>query len=149
MPIDKDYTHCSAKEIPAPLASLAATNTVNAALYLATYANAQQDGTTIRDWIRTETPQCLWVETASGVVEMTEVTVPAAQITTLPPPNTDRFGNPIVTSTQRHNYGNATTTRRTLKPAATQSTGKSRRVDRSVLLSLMGISIGLGVLCAL
>jgi hypothetical protein len=97
-PIDTDYTKCSASEVPTPLASLAATNTDNAALFLATYASAS--GPDLEDWTVTQTPTCLWVETASGVVSMTEITVPAAEITTLPPPTTDRFGYTIDPSTR-------------------------------------------------
>jgi hypothetical protein len=100
MPIDTDYTHCSASMKPEPLASLAATNTDNAALYLVTYESASQDATGgLGDWTVTEKPTCLWIETADSAVTMVDVTVPAAQITTLPPPTTDQFGYTIVPST--------------------------------------------------
>ncbi|KAL6703447.1 hypothetical protein ACN47E_009621 [Coniothyrium glycines] len=100
-PIDTDATHCSASSVSAPLASLAATNTANAALYTVIYESASEDAHgEVGDWMRTETPTCLWVQTAGAQtnVPLVTVTVPAAQITTLPPPTTDRFGNTILST---------------------------------------------------
>lgn len=72
---------------PTPLASLAATNTENAALYQRTYTSA---GTYswisstgyYGDYVPTATPECMWVYTKTGV-EMSEVTVPAATVSTM------------------------------------------------------------------
>jgi hypothetical protein len=172
MPIDSDYTHCSASEVSTPLASLAATNTDNAALYLATYESASQDGTSLGDWTVTETPTCLWVETANGAVSLTEITVPAAEITTLPPPTTDRFGMTIGTKSMTFASGDDSETSSERNPtptgapsntraspsgpssspsstpaaAQTPSSGRSTWSDRSLLLSLFGIVTGLSAL---
>jgi hypothetical protein len=171
MPIDTDYTHCSASNIPTPLASLAATNTDNAALYLVTYESASQSGTSLGDWTRTETPTCLWVETANDAVSLTEITVPAADITTLPPPTTDRFGETIATRSTNSSDESKTSSGRSSTPtgsisstgtpssgqssspndtpaAATPSpsSGRSMHSDRSLVLSLFGVAVGLSVL---
>lgn len=71
------YDEC-AEGTPTPLASLAATNTGNAQLYVVTYTSASFGETTTGDYIPTEMPYCLWADTAHGVA-MTEITVPAAQ----------------------------------------------------------------------
>ncbi|KAF1837923.1 hypothetical protein BDW02DRAFT_565425 [Decorospora gaudefroyi] len=152
MPIDSDYTHCSASEAATPLASLAATNTENAAQYLVTYASAKQmEGTKMGDWVRTKDPTCLWVETASGAVELTEVTVPAAEITTLPPPTTDRFGRTIEPS-----MGDSITSASSPNPssspgappaaATTPSSAFWVHADRSLILSLSGLVVSLSAL---
>jgi len=171
MPIDSDYTHCSASEVPTPLASLAATNTDNAALYLATYESASQDGTSLGDWTVTETPTCLWVETASDAVSLTEITVQAADITTLPPPTTDRFGMTIATesrtflsgddsatssgenstptgspSSNGASSGTSSSPSGTPAAATTPSSGRSTQSDRPLLLSLFSVVAGLSAL---
>ena len=85
---------------PTPLVSFAATNTANAAVYEVTYTSASEsagESTTVTgDYIPRNTPMCLWVNTKSGVA-MADVTVAAADITTLPAPTTDKFGWPITT----------------------------------------------------
>ncbi|GAD91856.1 hypothetical protein PVAR5_0438 [Paecilomyces variotii No. 5] len=98
--IDPDQTHCTAGS-PTPLASLAATNTKNAADYLVTYTSASYGETTTGDFIPTETPRCLWMNTntaQSNGVGVQTVTVPAARISTLAAATTDMFGMPIATS---------------------------------------------------
>lgn len=96
MPIDTDYTHCPDNLEGIPLASLAATNTKNAELYLATYKDASADGRGgFEDWTRTETPSCLWVQTNHPMVSMAEVTVAAADITTLPVVETNAWGSRV------------------------------------------------------
>ena len=85
---------------PTPLASFAATNTANAAIYEVTYTSASVSGglatTVTGDFIPRNTPVCLWVNTKTGVA-MTNVTLAAADITTLPAPTTDEFGWTITT----------------------------------------------------
>jgi hypothetical protein len=113
MPIDTDYKHCSASLVPTPLASLAATNSYNAALYTIVYESASQlPNGGWGDWTVTETPTCLWIQTVGMVtVPMTTVTVPAADITTLPSPTTNRFGDPILSdmpSTSRRTSSRST-----------------------------------------
>lgn len=98
--IDPDQTHCTAGS-PTPLASLAATNTENAADYLVTYTSASFGESTTGDFIPTATPRCLWMNTntaQSAGVGVKTVTVPAASISTLPAATTDMFGRPIATS---------------------------------------------------
>ncbi|KAK3326861.1 hypothetical protein B0H66DRAFT_530849 [Apodospora peruviana] len=95
-PIDNVKTQCEYGAKPTPLASVAATNSHNAMPFLVTYESALA-GTA--DWTVTNSPTCLWINTVHPDVTMVEVTVPAAEITTLPPPTTDKFGNTIVTST--------------------------------------------------
>jgi hypothetical protein len=74
-------TQCSTGN-PVPLASLAATNTGNVQPFRVTYTSASFGISTTADYIPTSQAECLWAYTASGV-EMTNVTVAAAQITTL------------------------------------------------------------------
>ncbi|KAK4449729.1 hypothetical protein QBC34DRAFT_403900 [Podospora aff. communis PSN243] len=90
-------TRCDAVLTPTPLVSLAATNTKNAAPYLATYESGKWDNEISDnvDWIRTETPQCLWVQTTHPEVTLVEVQVPAAEITTLPIAVTDAWGDTV------------------------------------------------------
>ncbi|KAF2676973.1 hypothetical protein K458DRAFT_166733 [Lentithecium fluviatile CBS 122367] len=182
-PIDSDYTHCSASEVATPLASLAATNTDNAALYLVTYESASQGvGTSLGDWTTTGTPTCLWVETASGAVSLTEITVPAADITTLPPPSTNRWGEtisspfsvplraspsdgsegctgnstacfsitglPTISPRSSSSSSAESTTSPSGQPAATTTTssGFSVRADRSLMLALSSVVVGLSAL---
>ena len=91
---DSDYTRCSDNLKGVPLAKLAATNTKNAELYLVTYKDASGDGEGgYTDWTRTETPSCLWVQTNHPMVTMADVTVAAAEITTLPWVTTDGWGS--------------------------------------------------------
>lgn len=89
-----------------PLASLAATNTANAALWEETITGAYQSvgpsTTVIGDYVPLQTPMCLWVYTKSGVA-LRNVTVPAADITTPPAPTTDAMGSPITTRSSTSN----------------------------------------------
>jgi hypothetical protein len=99
LPLNSDPTQCTEGN-PTPLASFAATNTDNAAIWAATYTGASEsagESTTVTgDFIHRETPKCLWVYTKTGMA-MQNVTVAAADITTLPAPTTDKFGWPITT----------------------------------------------------
>lgn len=98
-PIDNGHTRCGAGQKPEPLASLVATNTKNAELYTLTYESASELATGgWGDWTYTATPTCLWIQTANPDVSLAEVIVPAADITTLPRPVTDVWGDPITTS---------------------------------------------------
>lgn len=76
---------------------MAATNIQNAQNYLATYTSASFGaGTEVGDFIPTQTPYCLWASTGTGVA-MQNVTVAAAEISTLPLATTDQFGFPVTT----------------------------------------------------
>ncbi|KAI2783686.1 hypothetical protein F4815DRAFT_309252 [Daldinia loculata] len=100
-PLPTAYTTCSAGS-PTPLASVAGTNTDNAAPFLVTYTSASFGQGTTGDYIPTERPTCFWAYTVG--VGTTQVTLPAPDITTLPPDTTDEFGFTIVapsTSTTR------------------------------------------------
>jgi hypothetical protein len=79
-------TKCDAELRATPLASLAATNTNNAELYIATYYEGRLDMPTNKSqlYLQVQTPTCLFVPTAHEGVTMTEVQVPGADITTLP-----------------------------------------------------------------
>jgi hypothetical protein len=83
-----------------PLASFAATNTANAALWEKTLTSAYQSigpsTTVIGDYVPLQSPRCLWVYTKTGVA-LRNVTVPAADITTPPAPTTDAMGPAITT----------------------------------------------------
>jgi hypothetical protein len=89
-----------------PLASLAATNTANAALWEKTITGAYQSvgpsTTVIGDYVPLQTPMCLWVYTKSNVA-LRNVTVPAADITTPSAPTTDAMGSPITTRSSMSN----------------------------------------------
>lgn len=102
-----------------PLASLAATSSANAQPYLVTYTSAAGVGSSLGDYVPTNTPYCFWADTAHGIAT-TSVVVPTAQITSLPPATTDRFGQRISST--------VTTTRTTSVRTVSTSTsdGKSR-----------------------
>jgi hypothetical protein len=99
LPLNSDKTQCT-EGSPTPLASFAATNTANAVIWAATYTSASisagESTTVTGDFIHRETPKCLWVYTKTGVA-MQNITVGAADITTLPAPTTDEFGYTITT----------------------------------------------------
>lgn len=103
-----------------PLVRLAATNTGNAALYAATFTSASFGMTVTGDYIPTETPTCLWAYTKTGV-KMRNITVKAADITTLPPSTTDQYGRPIFTTTTM-NDGRARASREASLSAANKVT---------------------------
>lgn len=98
-PIATDRTQCTQGN-PTPLASFAATNTANAAVWDVTYSSASYSvgasTTVIDNFIPRQSPKCLWVYTKTGVA-MRNVTVAAADITTLPAATTDRLGFPVTT----------------------------------------------------
>lgn len=113
-----------------PLASLAATNTANAALWEETITGAYQSvgpsTTVIGDYVPLQTPMCLWVYIKSGVA-LRNVTVPAADITTPPAPTTDAMGSPITTgsSTSNSTVGSVTSVLSSATDATTSSSGPS------------------------
>jgi hypothetical protein len=142
MPLDTDYTHCGPSMNPVPLASLAATNTDNAAPYLVTYESARGDSTGgVGDWTRTEKPTCLWIETADKAVTMVDVTVPAAQITTLPPPTTDRFGYTIVPSTTASSTSRGGPISSAAAASTTSAAEHSARMDFITLFTSIGLCL--------
>jgi hypothetical protein len=154
-PIWNDYKRCEPGLDPTPLASLAATNTDNAELYLVTYKDASGVGDSVTDWTVTTSPTCLWIQTNKDI-EMTEVEVPAAKLTTLPPPTTNRWGYPLTTSTSSRNQTSRTAdsnpSQRTqdLSPEGQQSRASSpvasafsRGSERTSLIGLVGLSAGL------
>lgn len=129
--IPTDRTQCTAGD-PTPLASFAATNTANAAVWEATYTSASQsvgESTTfIGDFKPRQSPKCLWVYTKTGVA-MANVTVAAADITTLPAPTTDRLGYPITTgslapssSANSSSASADTTSSSSISPSSTDAT---------------------------
>jgi hypothetical protein len=123
-PIDPDQTHCTAGD-PTPLASLAATNVENAAYFPVTYTSASFGETTTGDFIPTQTPTCLWMNTntaQSDGVAVVSVTVPAAHISTMPPATTDEFGFPI-SSAQTVASSNSTA----YSTSSSQTTGSTTR----------------------
>ncbi|KAI1465450.1 uncharacterized protein F4812DRAFT_461760 [Daldinia caldariorum] len=90
LPLPTAYTTCS-EGSPTPLASVAGTNTDNAVPFLVTYTSASFGaGTVVGDYIPTETPTCFWAYTKG--LGTTEITLPAPDITTLPPAETDIWG---------------------------------------------------------
>lgn len=147
MPINPDKTICDYSMVPTQLASLAATNTDNAALFLVTYESGTVDETGgPADWIVTSSPTCLWIETAYESMSMEDVTVPAAQITTLPPPTTDRWGYPITstsaeelessgTRTSRPTLNEPSFTRKIAAAAPTSAAPSSNKLRNIVLLA--------------
>lgn len=86
LPLPQDYTHCASGD-PTPLASMAATNTDNAQNFAVTYISAS-GGTA--DWTTQSTPTCLWANT-KNISGTTEVMLPAAKITTLPPESGEAY----------------------------------------------------------
>jgi len=140
-------TECSTGT-PMPLASLAATNTDNAQDFLVTYTSASFGETTTGDFIPTETPYCLWAYTASGVA-LTNITVAAAQITTLSSISyllgtigSSSEGESLSQTTST--IGRASSTATTAGKSGSASTGASSR-SRVALKNLYF----LGLLCAL
>ncbi|KAI1106232.1 hypothetical protein F4804DRAFT_62370 [Jackrogersella minutella] len=94
LPLPSAYTVCD-EGSPTALASVAATNTDNAALFPVTYTSASFGSSTTGDFVPTDTPTCFWAYTSG--VGTKEVTLPAPDITTPPAPTTDAFGDPIPT----------------------------------------------------
>ncbi|OTB19189.1 hypothetical protein K445DRAFT_18795 [Daldinia sp. EC12] len=118
LPLPTAYTACS-EGSPTPLASVANTNTDNAAPFLVTYTSASFGaGTEVGDYIPTKTPTCFWAYTVG--VGTTEVTLPAPDITTLPPPLTDEFGYTTATPT---------TTRPRTTDSASEATSTAENSD--------------------
>jgi len=103
--IATDRTQCTEGNAT-PLASFAATNTANAALWEKTYTSAYQSvgpsTTVIGDVVPLQSPRCLWAYTKTGVA-LRNVTVPAADITTPPAPTTDAMGSAITTRSSMFN----------------------------------------------
>jgi hypothetical protein len=124
LPFNNDPLECPDGK-PTPLASFAATNTANAAVYEVTYTSASvsegRTTTVTGDHIPRKSPMCLWVNTKSGV-EMMNVTVAVADITTLPAPTTDKFGWPITTGSLAPSSTVDSDTSSTAAAASTAST---------------------------
>jgi len=132
---------------PTPLASFAATNTANAAIYEVTYTSASQsadESTTVTgDFIPRKSPMCLWVNTKTGV-SMTNVTVAAADITTLPAPTTDKFGWPITTGSLAPSSTSESETSSTDAAASTTSaSGAASIYGGSSTACLLLLALGL------
>jgi hypothetical protein len=132
---------------PTPLASFAATNTANAAIYEVTYTSASfsaDESTTVTgDYIPRNTPMCLWVNTKTGVA-MSNVTVAAADVTTLPAPTTDRFGWPITTGSLAPSSTVDSETSLTDAAATTASTSGAASaygVSPTVYLLILGLGM--------
>jgi len=146
-------TRCDAALTPTPLASLAATNTKNAVPYLATYESGRWDDKISDnvDWIRTETPKCLWVQTTHPEVTMVEVQVPAAVITTLPIAVTDAWGDTVGFVDAEGStslFTTSTTSTRSTKTATSTTATASSAGRKRVELSVLGAAC-LGLLAAL
>ncbi|KAI1656908.1 hypothetical protein F4813DRAFT_390249 [Daldinia decipiens] len=88
-PLPTAHTECAAGA-PTPLASIAGTNTDNAAAFRVTYTSASFGQGTTGDYIPTEQPTCFWAYTVG--VGTTQITLPAPDIATLPPDTTGAFG---------------------------------------------------------
>ena len=118
-PINTVATACT-EGTPTPLASMAATNTDNAALYRETFTSASFGGETPGDFVPTMTPTCLWVYTKTGMA-LRNVTVPAADITTLPPATTGYFVDYTKTDNSVGEVSSFEFSQSTDEPAATAS----------------------------
>jgi hypothetical protein len=118
---------------PVPLASLAATNTRNAQSFLVTFTSASFGSQTTGDFIPTETPYCLWAYTASGVA-MTNVTVSAAQITTLS--STSDYGATIGSQTSMRT-SSSTTAGQSSTSSTSSSSGPRVAMKRLACLALL------------
>ena len=146
LPFNNDPLGCPDGK-PTPLASFAATNTANAAIYEVTYTSASESGglstTVTGDYIPRKTPMCLWINTKSGVA-MTNVTVAAADITTLPAPTTDKFGWPITTGSLAPNITADSEISPTAAAASTTSTlGAASNYGVSSTACLFVVALGL------
>jgi hypothetical protein len=130
-------TECSTGT-PTPLASLAATNTVNVQGYLVTFTSASFGDGTTGDFIPTQTPYCLWAYTASGV-SLTNITVPAAQITTL---STTDYLMGTVGTVGGTSAGGTSTTRSS--SSTSHSAGQSSATNSA---SLSGSQVTMKTLC--
>ena len=128
-PIATDRTQCT-QGSPTPLASFAATNTANAAPWHITYSGASQSigasTTVIGDFIPQQSPMCLWVYTKTGVA-MRNVTVSAADATTLPAASTDVSGYPTTTGS----FAPSNTAESITSQAPTHATAQSSAISSS------------------
>ncbi|KAH7025674.1 uncharacterized protein B0I36DRAFT_328901 [Microdochium trichocladiopsis] len=110
---------------PTPLASMAAINTDNAALYTYTLTAAPpppgvscdpaavfgcNDVFGASDSIWTGTPYCMWMNTARSSNAVTTITVPAADITTVATPTLIEWGSDDQTSSRSTRTSSRTTT---------------------------------------
>lgn len=130
---------------PTPLASMAATNISNAQNYLATYTSASFGASNeVGGFIPTATPYCLWADTAHGVA-MQSVTVPEAEITTLPPATTDFWGDPLTTSSSTSSPAvtsfDPSAAGSSAASASTVSSAEKTGIHRLVWLALAGTSV--------
>ncbi|KAM0716906.1 hypothetical protein Q7P37_006758 [Cladosporium fusiforme] len=144
MPIAIHRTQCEEGN-PTPLVSFAATNTDNAAIWEATYTSASisagLETTVTGDFIPRETPTCLWVYTKTGVA-MQNVTLPAADITTLPAPTTDEFGWPITTGTFAPSSSTAPSLTEDAATSATSTSGAASIVGSGATAWLLLLCLG-------
>lgn len=130
---------------PVPLASLAATNTLNAQDFLVTYTSASFGGPVPGDFVPTQSPFCLWAYTKSGVV-MASVTVQAAKITTLST-SSDYFGyidttsSSSTTSTTKSSGESPSSNSTQSSPTSAPTSSSSRFSLRDGLL--LGMACGL------
>jgi hypothetical protein len=86
---------------------------------------------------------CLWVNTKTGV-SMTNVTVAAADITTLPAPTTDKFGWPITTGSLAPSSTSESETSSTDAAASTTSaSGAASIYGGSSTACLLLLALGL------
>lgn len=127
---------------PTPLASMAATNIGNAQNYLATYTSASFGASDeVGDYIPTATPYCLWADTARGIA-MQSITVPEAKISALPPATTDRWGDPVTTSSSTLSPNvtpfDSSATGSSTASASTVSSAEKIGINQFALLALTG-----------
>lgn len=147
LPIPTNRMQCDQGN-PTPLVSFAATNTANAAVWEKTYSSASlsvgSTTTLFSDYIPRQTPTCLWVYTKTGVA-MRNVTVPTADITTLPAPSTDRFGYPITTGSFAPSSSTPSVVSSATDAAtsATSSSGAASVMDFGATVWLVLAGIGL------
>ena len=137
--IATDRNHCTQGKAT-PLASFAATNTANAALWEKTLTSAYQSvgpsTTVIGDYVPLQSPVCLWVYTKTGVA-LRNVTVPAADVTTPPAPTTDAMGSAITTGYSMSNStADSVTSISSSVPDASTSTSAPSATSTSAVSSI-------------
>ncbi|KAE9972287.1 hypothetical protein EG328_005106 [Venturia inaequalis] len=137
-------TACTAGT-PTPLASLAATNTKNAQSFLVTYTSASYGSSTTGDFIPTQSPNCLWAYTASGMA-MTNVTVAAPEITTLSGSTSVLGGIGWQTSGTTSRTSRATSSLAAVSQSSTSTSAESisnfKKLSYSVLVLSSAVIIG-------
>jgi hypothetical protein len=142
-PIVSGKARCASGH-PTPLASLAATNTNNAALFPVTHTGKSFGPSTTGDYIPTHTPTCVWMNTNTALpngAAVKVVTVPAAErpIITAITTNADSFSDSPSQTGEKNRVSSVQTS--SPKPSSPSSSAATRnRASQVSLGGMLGVA---------